>query len=165
MNGRFGVGFWGIVAAQLLLLLAIVGAKEYTLHVGTTVVLQTVHVDPRSLLQGDYAVLEYEISTLPNHLSVLPPGTTVYVMLAKRDDVWVASSYRTSKPAQEELFIRGTADDRGILDLDIGTYFVPEGTGHIIEGARDVKVEAAVDSVGKAVIKRVLVDGKQFDPN
>ena len=41
---------------------------------------------------------------------------------------------------------------------------MPEGTGRIIERAGDVKVEVSVDSRGKAMIKRVLVDGEPFDP-
>ena len=165
MSRLFGVGFWGIVAAQILLLLALIGGKEYTLNVGTTVVLQTVPVDPRSLLQGDYAVLWYKVSTLPDHVSHLPPGTTVYVSLVERGEVWEASRYSTRKPSSDEVFIKGTVEDQGRLDFGIGTYFVPESTGHIIERAGDIKVEVVVDSRGKAVIKRVLVDGEPFDPN
>ena len=164
MSRRFGVGFWGIVAAQILLLLALIGGKEYTLHVGTTVVLQTVPVDPRSLLQGDFAILRYNISTPPSFLSGLSPGSTAYVSLVERGDVWEALRYSTRKPSSDEVFIKGTVDSRGLLDFRIGTYFVPEGTGHIIERAGDVKVEVSVDSGGKAVIKRVLVDGEPFDP-
>ena len=132
---------------------------------GTTVVLETVPVDPRSLLQGDYAVLGYKIATLPDYLPNWRPGTTVYVLLIARDDVWEALRHQTSKPSQADLFIKGTIDSRGLLDFGIGTYFVPEGTGHIIEGARDVKVEVSVDGSGNAVIRRVLLDGKPFDPN
>ena len=163
MNRLFGVGFWGIVAAQILLLLAIIGGKEYTLNVGTTVVLQTVPVDPRSLLQGDFAVLGYDISTLPGTPSGWSRGSTVYVSIVDRGEVWEALRYSTRKPSSDEVFIKGTVDSQGLLDLGIGTYFVLEGTGHIIERARDVKVEVAVDSRGNAVIKRVLVDGEPFD--
>ncbi|MCH8225784.1 MAG: GDYXXLXY domain-containing protein [Chloroflexi bacterium] len=165
MRRLFGVGFWGIVAAQILLLVAIIGGKEYTLNVGTTVVLQTVPVDPRSLLQGDFAILGYKISTLPSTPEGWPPGSTVYVSLVDRGEVWEALRYSIfKKPSSDEVFIKGTVDRSGMLDFGIGTYFVPEGTGGIIERARDVKVEVVVDSRGNAVIKRVLVDGVPFDP-
>ena len=164
MRRLFGVGFWGIVAAQILLLVAIIGGKEYTLNVGTTVVLQTVPVDPRSLLQGDFAILGYKISTLPSTPEGWPPGSTVYVSLVDRGEVWEALRYSSFKPSSDEVFIKGTVDRSGMLDFGIGTYFVPEGTGGIIERARDVKVEVVVDSRGNAVIKRVLVDGVPFDP-
>ncbi|HZA25209.1 MAG TPA: GDYXXLXY domain-containing protein, partial [Dehalococcoidia bacterium] len=68
MSLKFNVAFWGIVAAQLVLLLAMVGFKEYTLRTGTVVTLQTVPVDPRSILQGDYAILQYRIATLPPYM-------------------------------------------------------------------------------------------------
>ena len=164
MSRFFVVGFWGIVAAQILLLLAIIGGKEYILNTGTTVVLQTVPVDPRSLLQGDFAILGYKISTLPTSPSGWSPGSTVFVTLVDRGEVWEALRYSSRKPSSDEVFIKGTVDNRGLLDFGIGTYFVPEGTGRIIERAGDVKVEVSVDSRGKAVIKRILVDGEPFDP-
>ena len=122
-------------------------------------------VDPRSLLQGDYAILGYKISTLPDTPSGWSTGSTVFVTLVERGEVWEALRYSIRKPSSDEVFIKGTVDRRGLLDFGIGTYFVPEGTGRIIERAGDVKVEAVVDSRGNAVIKRVLVDGEPFDPN
>ena len=63
------------------------------------------------------------------------------------------------------MFIKGRIDRIGHADFGIGTYFVPEGTGRIIEGAQDVKVVVSVDEDGNAVIKDVLVDGEPFDPD
>ncbi len=85
MSHKFKIAFFAIVAAQMVLLLAMIGVKEYTLRTGTTVVLQTVPVDPRSLLQGDYVILQYKIATLPAypHLRNLPRGTDVYIGLEK----------------------------------------------------------------------------------
>jgi uncharacterized membrane-anchored protein len=165
MSLKFNVAFWGIVAAQLVLLLAMVGFKEYTLRTGTVVTLQTVPVDPRSILQGDYAILQYRIATLPPHMQDLPQGATVYVTLQEQGEVWEAVDYSLSPPSGGRVFIKGTVDDRGLLDFRIGTYFVPEGTGHIIERATDVKVRASVDTRGRAVITEVLVDGDPFDPS
>ena len=53
----------------------------------------------------------------------------------------------------------------GHADFGIGTYFVPEGTGHIVERADDVKVVVNVDGGGNAAIKDLLVDGEPFNPN
>jgi uncharacterized membrane-anchored protein len=164
MSLKFNAAFWGVVLAQMALLLAIVGVKEYTLRTGTTVTLQTVPVDPRSILQGDFAILRYEIATLPLHMSDLPRGTPVYVTLIEGEEVWEAQGYFLDHPSDEEVFIKGTVDNRGLLDFGIGTYFVPEGTGHIIERARDVEVRVSVDGRGNAVIKEVLVDGEPFNP-
>ena len=60
---------------------------------------------------------------------------------------------------------RAASTSRGRLDFGIGTYFVPEGTGRIIERARDVRVVVNLDENGNAAIKDVLVDGEPFDPN
>ena len=150
MSPKYKLAFGFIVVAQLALLLTFIGVKEYRLQTGTTVVLQTVPVDPRSLLQGDFAILRYRISTLPGYLSNLGQGSTAYVILVERDDVWTAVRHTISKPSLDEVFIKGRVDAGGELDFGIGTYFVPEGTGHIIEQARDVKVKVSVSGSGSA---------------
>ena len=170
MSQRFKIAFFAIVAAQMVLLLAMIGVKEFTLRTGTTVVLQTVPVDPRSLLQGDYVILQYKIATLPDYFRSgvrrLPKGTVVYVELTKGREVWEArrSSYSLFEPKPGEVFIKGRVDDSGLLDFSLGTYFVPEGTGRAIERASDIKVRATINSRGNAVIKEILVDGEPFSP-
>ena len=161
--------FWLVVAGQLIALLAFIGVKEVALRTGTEVVLQTVPVDPRSLLQGDYAILDYEIAQLPSYMEDLPTGETVYVVLyelvTQGSEVWRAKSYDYDRPPVTQVFIKGRTDSRGRLDFGIDAYFVPEGTGHIIERGQDVKVVVNLDTEGNAIIKRVLVDGQPFDPD
>ncbi len=177
MSFRFTAAFWCIVGAQVVLLLAIIGVKEITLRTGTEVILQTVPVDPRSIMQGDYVILGYEIGVpLPRGTfdwiygegalgnDRRPKGKAVYVSLEKRGEVWQATRYGFQREDAGPVAIRGTIDDRGNLDFGIGTYFVPEGTGRAVETASDVKVKAVVDYSGKAVISGLLVDGKPFNP-
>ena len=86
------IAFLTVVAAQLVFLIGFIGIRETALFTGTEVVLQTVPVDPRSLLQGDYAILDYEIADLPNYLQQqLSVGDTVYVALEEEQGVWKAS--------------------------------------------------------------------------
>ena len=128
--------------------------------------MQTVPVDPRSLLQGDYAILDYEVARLPAYLPDWDVGETVYVELHKLPAHWVGGVYsRTLRDVRTEVFIKGRIDRPGHLDFRIGTYFVPEGSGRIIENAEDVKVVVRVDADGDAVIVDVLVDGEPFDPD
>ena len=61
------------------------------------------------------------------------------------------------------VFLKDTITSGGRLDFGIGTYFVPEGTGHEIERALDIKVRAAVSKGGSAVIKDLLIDGVIFN--
>lgn len=158
------IAFWATVAGQIILLLAFVGYKENVLRTGTSVLLQTVPIDPRSLLQGDYAILDYEIAELPDQ-SVASTGQTFYVRLIERQGgVWGAGAYYTEKPDSDDVFIRGTVKPGGRLEFGIDTYFIPEGTGHIIERASDVKARVTVSSGGSAVIEELVVDGEPFDP-
>ena len=82
------IAFWIVVAGQLVFLLGFIAVKEVALRTGTEVVLQTVPVDPRSLLQGDYAILDYEIADLPPFMQDDPVGETVYVVLKADAGVW-----------------------------------------------------------------------------
>ena len=160
------IAFWAIVAAQLAFLIGFIGVREVALRTGTEVVLQTVPVDPRSLLQGDYAILDYEIARLPDWMDEFSEGRTVYVVLQEERDVWTSSSYTEERSrVAGEVFIKGRIDRIGHADFGIGTYFVPEGTGRIVERAQDVKVVVSVDEDGNAVIKDMLVDGETFDPD
>ena len=160
------IAFLAIVAAQLVFLIGFIGVREVALRTGTEVVLQTVPVDPRSLLQGDYAILDYEVARLPDWMDGFSVGRTIYVVLQQERDVWTSSAYAEERShVTGEVFIKGRIDRIGHADFGIGTYFVPEGTGHIVERAQDVKVVVSVDEDGNAVIKDVLVDGDPFDPH
>ncbi len=158
------IAFWIVVAGQLVFLISFISVKETALRSGAEVVLQTVPVDPRSLLQGDYAILDYEIADLPPFLQDHPVGETAYVVLAEGPEVWEARRYPYDRPDTSEVFIKGRVDRKGHLDFGIGTFFIPEGTGRIIEGAQDVKVVVKLAADGNAIIKQVLVDGRPFDP-
>jgi len=165
MGGRMllRLGFLAVVALQVALLLAILIPEERTLATGEEVLLQTVPVDPRDLFRGDYVQLRYTISTVHRPFR---PGDRVFVALEKRGDTWEVREVYYAPP--EGLFIKGTvtsvSGDVANIEYGIESYFVPEGSGYIIEGARHVKVKVAVDSSGNAAIKQVLVDAKPFKP-
>ena len=156
---------FAVVAAQVIGLVAFVSVREVALTQGREITLQTVPVDPRSLLQGDYAILDYEIAELPGWLEDQPVGSTVYVILRECGEVWCANRHDFREPGGSDVFIRGKVNDWRRIDFGIGTFFVPEGTGHIVERAGDVKVVVSLDYSGQAVIKTVLVDGEPFDPD
>lgn len=164
MSRRMTVLLFAVVAAQVIGLVVFATVRQVALTQGREVTLQTVPVDPRSLLQGDYAILDYEIAELPEWLRDEPAGSTVYVTLRKCGEVWCADRHSTWEPKPADVFIRGKVNDRRRLDFGIGTFFVPEGTGHIVERAQDVKVVVSLSASGNAVIKMVLVDGRPFEP-
>ena len=155
--------FFAVVAAQVVGLLVFAGIRQSIVAEGKEVVLQAFPVDPRSLLQGDYAVLDYEIAQLPDQFGDLRTGSTVYVELRETGGSWSAIGYELTPPSGS-VYIRGTVDAPNHLELGIGSYFVPQGTGHIIESAADVKVVVAIATGGRAAIKQVLVEGEPFAP-
>ncbi|MXZ91950.1 MAG: GDYXXLXY domain-containing protein [Chloroflexi bacterium] len=162
MSRRVMILFFAVVAAQVIGLVVFASVRQIALTEGREVTLQTVPVDPRSLLQGDYAILDYEIADVPPWLD--DRGLIVYVVLRQCGQVWCADWHANHRPDSNEVYIRGVVNDRGRLDFGIGTFFVPEGTGHIVENASDVKVVVSLSSSGNAVIKEVLVDGRPFEP-
>ena len=163
MSRRMTILLFAVVAAQVIGLVVFASVRQVALTQGREVTLQTVPVDPRSLLQGDYAILDYEIAELHEWLRDRPVGSEVFVVLRGCGDVWCGSEQSPRQPEPPKVYIRGRIDDRGRIDFRIGTFFVQEGTGHIIENARDVKVVVSLSAEGRAVIKQVLVDGRPFD--
>lgn len=164
MTRTASILFFAVVVAQVVGLITFASVRQAALTEGLEITLQTAPVDPRSLFQGDYAILDYEIAEVPTQLSGSPVGSNVYVVLAECGEVWCAARHTRSQPDDAEVYIRGVIKVDGRLDFGIGAYFVPEGTGYVIERARDVKVVASLDDRGQAVIKRVLVDGVPFNP-
>lgn len=51
------------------------------------------------------------------------------------------------------------------IDYGIESFFIPEGRGHEIETADDVKVVISVNKNGRAVIRTLIVDGIAWDPH
>ncbi len=162
--------FIGVIIAQVLILVGMAAGNELILSTDTRdVTLQTVPVDPRDLLRGDFVVLRYEISELrAAGLDVLL-GEDIFVELVETGDgQWGAAAIDRAPRSDWQRFIRGTVvsktDDRIELEYGIEAYFVPEGRGFEIETARDVDVVVALSDEGDAVIRHLIVDGDRWEP-
>ena len=161
--------FFAIVALQMVGLVAFAAIKQYVVASGTEVVLQQADpIDPRSLMQGDYAILDYEIARIPEYAEDrFISGDDVLVVLEKRGEVWEATEYFKASwlpKRRNEVFVRGEVQADGSVDFGIGTYFVPEGTGGAIERATDVKIKVSVSDDGDATVTGVILDGEDFEP-
>ena len=162
------IGFlWIAIAAGMIL------SKQQTLRTGRMVVLETVPVDPRDFLRGDYVVLRYKLSSLDlnqieSKKSYYRPGESIYVKLEPKGKFWEAVAiYEKKDGAINGLFIKGKVkyyyDKKLEANYGIESYFVPEGEGRDIEkkmrgNKSSVSVEVVVDSSGNALIKRVYID-------
>ncbi|WP_379138899.1 GDYXXLXY domain-containing protein [Paenibacillus sp. sgz500958] len=123
-------GYLGVYVAQ----------SETLLTTGTTLKLEIEPLDPRSLLQGDYVVLNYSISTPPESAAadlesyqgkrkikvvVVPDEKGVYVF----DRVFHSGDILR----EGEVVLNGKISGWGTIHYGIETYFVPEGTGLAVQ--------------------------------
>ncbi len=161
------------VAAQLLILLAMIALRAMPLVTGQTVLVRVQPVDPRDLFRGDYVILSYDFSRVPEKgvegLSEKERGSwrklegrTVYVPLVPdTNGVHMrAGTVTVVKPATG-LFLKGHMKRYGSMEFGIEAYYVEEGTGRRYEQAirdRQLSAELAVTSSGQAALKGLRID-------
>lgn len=114
-----------VVLAQTIVLLGMIGQKQYTLKTGTEVVLKLAEpVDPRDLFRGVYANLEFRVSRLdlyhtlgdldyeeydPVWVVLMPPKGTG----DRKDIYWRATSFHPEQPKripEGAVILRGEVD-------------------------------------------------------
>jgi uncharacterized membrane-anchored protein len=134
-------GFWIVLAVVLAAVNGLIAHKESVLRSGRRVLLRLAPVDPRSLMQGDYMILRYELAgTVPEGaprdgrlvLSVAPDGAAAFVRV---DD---------GRPLREgEQLLRYR--QRTELRLGAESFFFQEGHGPRYQGARFGELRVAPD--------------------
>jgi uncharacterized membrane-anchored protein len=161
------------VAAQLVILVAMIALRAIPLVTGQTVLVRVVPVDPRDLFRGDYVILSYDFSRTPREgiegLSLDErgkrsklEGRTVYVPLVPDSNKthWRAEKVTLVKPATGP-FLKGLMQRHGSIQFGIESYFVQEGTGRVYEQAirdRKLSAELAVSSSGQAALKALRIE-------
>jgi hypothetical protein len=175
-----------VVALQFLVLLAIIGFKQYTIATADTIVIATDVRDPSTIVGRDSAPARYEISSLDaadlpgDDLSELPGGgdslDNVYVELREgTDGVWhpVAVHDDRDRMFDGTVLIAGRIEyasgrpgsEQFEMHYGIERVFIPEnaagglpaGSGH------EVNVEVRVDRFGHSDALEFVVDGKPFE--
>jgi uncharacterized membrane-anchored protein len=133
---------YAVMAA--LPLLALFYSQIYNfaiLTLGESVLLETRPVDPTDILRGDYVILDYKISDIPE--GMLPEDMRgrgddryMYVMLERGESgIGSVKSVSADRPSGG-LYIRGLFYYNWsgyTVDYGLGVYYVPEGTGREIE--------------------------------
>ena len=121
--------------------------SEYILNTGREVLLKTVPVDPRDLLMGDYVILNYEISQIPEEYLYMVnknyKNKEVYVVLKTDNNNIAVIDKMLYKEPREPFYIKGkiskcnTANPfwkTGIcINYGIESYYVKENTGMDLE--------------------------------
>ena len=165
-----------VLALQCAWLLGTVVVQEHALATGRVILLETVRVDPRDLLRGDYLILNYKISDVPTNLfsppvnKDLPDDTKIYVALAPATNHFYAvvkASTNEFVPAADEVLLKGksiwprwnAATNSIHVEYGLERYYVAEGTGN---PHGKLTAQAVVTASGHASVKEVFVDGKPY---
>ncbi len=163
--------FWlwlGLVALlQTAALLWMVADRNRVLTSGAEVVLPVIPVDPRSLFQGDYVRLGYEIGSNQmandNSNNARRP---VFAVLAKRaDGLWerVASGPDWPNNVTPGHVVIAGHVRWSQAEFGIETFFVPEGKGPELDkliGDKKLSAVVRIDASGRAALAGLLVDGQ-----
>jgi uncharacterized membrane-anchored protein len=165
-----------VLALQSAWLLGTVAVQEHALATGKVILLETVRVDPRDLLRGDYLILNYKISDVPTNLfsppvtKDLPHDTKIYVALAPTTNqfyVVVKASTNEFVPAADEVLLKGrsvwlrwnAATNSIHVEYGLERFYVAEGTGN---PTGKLTAQVVVPASGCGRLKEVFVDGKPY---
>jgi uncharacterized membrane-anchored protein/uncharacterized membrane protein len=130
--------------------------NESTLRNGEQIKLEIVPLDPRSLLQGDYVILNYSISRIEvPDLPDYSEKVRVVLQVNQKGLHEFKQIYREGMDlAEDEVVINGVVVGSERVEYGIENYFVPEGTG--LETEQEAKfVYVRVSAKGDAIIERL----------
>ncbi|WP_068413294.1 GDYXXLXY domain-containing protein [Labrenzia sp. OB1] len=164
---------WGLLALIQLALISIPLVDRLQVQfTGKVVQLETVPVDPRDLLRGDYVVINLAITSVSTDLpgsDGLRSGDRVYVGLSADDGgiarpVLLAKSRDSAGPLAIAGTVRSATGETLRIDYGIDAFFLPEGEGRVIErlDTKRVLLEVSIAEDGRSLPLTLLVDGKAF---
>ncbi len=155
---------WILIGLILLLQLTIagyqIGTSESLLNNGKEITLELAPVDPRSMLQGDYVILRYEIAEV-NDLKNVHSGNKVFILakedqhgIYQREKILTSIDPRDYQLAQDEVLIAGKYNGYNGIIIGIESYFVKEGTGLDLQrNAKYAKVK--VSKNGNSILQSI----------
>lgn len=142
-----------ILLTAVIIIMVINGAiyqKEQLRTTGTTLLLELAPRDPRSLIQGDYMVLRYQMAEWleRQHLINAHEGDLV----VEQDNQYVAhfkSLYDGQKPLDTNQYLLHFRQHDSQIYLGAESFFFQEGQAHYYESARygELRVNAAGESI------------------
>ncbi|NTX59281.1 GDYXXLXY domain-containing protein [Myxococcus sp. CA051A] len=134
------------LALALLVPLGLVAQKEHVLATGQTVLLELAPRDPRSLMQGDYMVLDYALTRALNVDGLDGPSSGLLVL--KLDEHGVGRFVRMDSPDQPLApgeFKLSYRTRKGRTRLGAESFFFQEGHADHYARARYGELRAATN--------------------
>jgi len=167
-----------IVAGQCLLMVGLIAQQEYRWRSWQTIQLEASPLDPEALFRGRYVELTYAFSTVKAG-SDWRRGSPVWIRLTPSGDgPWTVAGVSVHPRANTgELLLRGSVryaigDDYATVTAGIESYFMSERKARETEQLslteHAIRAEIAVSDDGRAILKRLLVDGipaEDFQPD
>ncbi|MGY3895257.1 GDYXXLXY domain-containing protein [Aeromonas enterica] len=152
----------GLLLTGLAILAAInftVWRYEHAMSSGEIVLLRLAPVDPRSLMQGDYMRLNYDIARQLGTRRDSERANGSDILVVRLDGQQVASWVANGKPAQlaqdERLLQVRRSDNQWLIGPD--AFFFEEGTGEQYDAARYGEFRLQAD--GKALLVGLRDEG------
>ncbi len=109
------IKFIFIILLQTLLLFGMIGMREVWISNGTKVKLKCIPVDPRDIFRGDYARLNYEISSLDldslNCKEDFKRKQKIFVTLKQNEKGYYDAVSVSSKKPEQGIFMTGETSD------------------------------------------------------
>jgi uncharacterized membrane-anchored protein len=175
----------GTAVLWIALALGLIASKQQIIRTGQRILLETVPVDPRDLLRGDYVTLDYKIcqidlNKIPADQKQYNSGERIYVALQPQGAYWEPSGISKQflkNNSSAQVFIRGKVEfcykEKMRVGYGIESFFIPEGAGKPIEekmrwravnreAATPVSVEVIVGQDGTAILSRLFLDQKEI---
>ncbi len=143
-----------VVLVAAVLVLAVVNfeiyKKEQLLVEGTTVLLRLAPYDPRSLMQGDYMVLRYQIARLPGLRDIQTKEGYLVIELDDNQVGQFKRVYDDKKPLQENELLLQFRKRGNQIRLGAESFFFQEGDAKYYNDARYGELRVAPS--GKSVL-------------
>jgi len=148
-----------VISIQLIFILGTVYSNEKKLKSAKEIIVKLAPLDPRSIMQGDYVVLDYDISRAAQKAIKKKTLKKIKVVLSPQNNLYVFDSILS--PTQniilkkDQVVMNGKITKRNRVHFGIENFFVEEGTGLEIE--RKAKFATLkVTSKGDAFITKLL---------
>jgi len=183
---RRRLAFVAIVVLQILVLAAMIARRVHLLQTGQRVRIQCEPIDPRSILSGDYVVLDFAISRFSRPEVQRLVGVEGELRFRRHERVYVALEPVQDAPIRQaaaisrdlkrlrqryQVVLRGTVRDdfdirwspRLRVRYGVEQYFVPQHEGRRIERQmRQTSVEVAVAPSGESAVRRLFIGGQEL---
>lgn len=145
----------GLVVANLVLVLVVVNGailrKQAVIDSGRTVFLKLAPVDPRSLMQGDYMVLNYAINRNGQDREIREAMPTRGRLILRLDVRGVGAFHRLDEAdgvelQEDEVPLKYRKSRRGFR-FGIESFFFEEGAAGIYNGAKYAELRVSPNGV------------------